>query len=190
LQTKGILYLGVLTALAILSRWFLVNVESSLRGTAVLDSEAPLLYIDDFVATRMNSQGIREYTLTAPHLIELSGQRGTQVQSPKIEFFKNGQAPEWLIRAERGWISPSKDVIRLEDAVTMFRPPTSGKQPVVINTRDVLIRPADGYAETAAAARAETPGGVVTATGLKAYLHEERMELLSAVRGYYEQPKP
>ena len=56
--------------------------------------------------------------------------------------------------------------------------------------RDVLVRPDSRYAETAAPARAVTPGGELRAVGVRAYLDQERLELLSEVRGVCESPKP
>ncbi|MDQ2694112.1 MAG: LPS export ABC transporter periplasmic protein LptC, partial [Pseudomonadota bacterium] len=94
----------------------------------------------------------------------------------------------WRIRAGEGWISPDNRVVRLEQAVTFTRPAASGERPVVITTRNVVWRPKDDYAETAEPVRAETPGGVLTGVGMKAYLNTQQFELLSEVRGRYEPP--
>lgn len=185
----GLVYLGILAVLAVLSAWFLSTVESSLRDEAVSDSEAPVLYVDHFVATRMNDQGLREYTLAAPYLVQWAGQQGTQLEQPEMNVFQD-QVHTWMIRAEQAWIAPDNTLIRLEQAVSMIRPASSGKRPLTITTRNLLLRSEQGYAETAEAARLETPGGLVTAVGLKAYLHTEQLELLSKVRGVYEPSTP
>lgn len=185
MRVGKILYLLALAALALLSQWFLFSLESSLRDNGATDTEAPLIYMDDLVATRMNHQGIRDYTLTAPHLVQLPAQKGTRIETPLLEVFQDGQIHEWLIRSDSGWISPDHDVIHLEDAVSMTRPVSSGKPPLVVTTRDLVIYPQADYAETEAMVRAETPGGVVTGLGLKAHLHEKTLELLAAVRGHY-----
>lgn len=187
---RGILYLGGLAVLALLSSWFLSTVESSLRESTPVDSELPVLYMDNFLATRMNVDGIREYTLASPHLVQLPGQGGTHLERPDIDVFADGQIRSWLIRAEQGWIAPQHEIIRLEEAVSITRPPASGKPPVVITTRNLVLHPDAGYAETVEPVRMETPDGVVDAIGLKAYLHEERLELLSEVRGNYAPPQP
>ena len=71
----------------------------------------------------------------------------------------------------------------------MDRTTTSGKLPVTVTTRDVLVHRADRYAETAAPVRAVTPDGEFRAVGARAWLDQERLELLSEVRGSYEPPK-
>jgi lipopolysaccharide export system protein LptC len=87
-------------------------------------------------------------------------------------------------------MSANNDLIKLQQQVSLVRPAADGKQPIVITTRDVAVRPNEGFAETAAAVRAETPNGVLEGVGLKAYFREEKIRLLSQVRGSYVPPKP
>jgi lipopolysaccharide export system protein LptC len=190
LRAKSIIYLGVLTVVALLSKWFLSSIESSLREHSVQDSEAPVLEIDDFQAMRMNSQGFREYTLRAPQLIQLPLQQGIRVKAPEVQVFRDGQILEWLVQSEYGWISPDYSLIKLEDEVIISRPTSSGEIPVVLKTRDLMVHPSQNYAETTAAVKAETPGGQITGIGLKAYLNEKTIELRSEVRGHYAPSMP
>ncbi len=188
---QGIVYLGVLAILAALSGWFLFTVESSLQEDDQAATERPILYIDNFLATVMNVQGIRNYTLTSPHSVQMPGKQGTWLDRPDIDVFQeNGKVRDWLIRAESGWISADHQLIRLQDAVSMTRPTSSGKRPVVINTRNVLVYPYEDYAETDEPSRLVTPGGIVDSIGFKAWLDEEQLELLATVRGKYEPSKP
>lgn len=183
-------YLTVITVLAFLSGWLLFTVESSLRKTTQQDQHVPSLYIDNFSATRTNIQGFREYTLSAPHLIQLPDQQGTWIEKPQFEIFSDNQQREWLIRAERGWIAADNQTIRLEDAVNLSRPASDDKPSLSISTRQVMIYPERAELQTDAPVLAEMPNGVLSGTGLKAYWHEERMELLSDVRGSYVPLKP
>jgi lipopolysaccharide export system protein LptC len=185
----GLLYFAVLVFCATLSGWFLFTLESSLRENDPTSVALPTLYIDDFQVTSMNDQGIRHYTLTAPHLTQLPGQQGTALEKPDIDVFRDdGQIREWLIRADTGWIASDNQLVRLEEAVAMTRPPSSGKKPVMITTHDLFVYPYKDYAETAEPARMVTPHGVVDSVGFKALLREEQIVLLSDVRGNYEPP--
>ena len=58
----------------------------------------------------------------------------------------------------------------------------------MLTTRDVQIRLADRYLETAAPVKAVMPGGELRAVGARVWLDQERLELLSEVRGFYEPP--
>lgn len=190
MTVRGVLYLTGLALLAGLSYGLLRLVESSLWKPAPVESREPVLTIERFQAIRMNVAGLREYVLEAPLLVQLAGQEGTRVQKPVMDWYQpDGRTREWRLRAENGWIAADQQQMRLEGEVVMTRTAESGKSPVTITTRDVLVRPAERYAETAAPALAVTPGGELRAIGVRAYLDQERLELLSQVRGFYEPPK-
>lgn len=187
---RSALSLVGLALLAGLSYGLLRLVESSLQRSTPVESREPVLTIERFRAARMNIAGLREYVLEAPLLIQLAGQEGTQVQKPVMDWYQpDGQTREWRLRAENGWIAADQQQVRLESEVVMTRTAESGKSPVVITTRDVLVRPTEQYAETAAPILAVVPGGELRAIGARAYLNQERLELLSQVRGFYEPPK-
>jgi lipopolysaccharide export system protein LptC len=176
--------------MALLSQWLLETVQSALQQDASKGHQSPVMYIDDFLATRMNGQGVRQYTLAAPHLVELSQQQGTCVEHPVMNVFEAGQTRNWVIRAESGWVSADNDLITLQQQVSLIRPASKGKQPIVITTRNVAVRPNQGYAESAEAVRTETPNSVLEGVGFEAYFREETVKLLSHVRGSYVPPKP
>lgn len=187
---RGWFYLAGLLVLAGLSYGLLRWVESSLREPIPSESQAPVLTIERFRAVRMSMAGLREYVIEAPLLRQLPGQVGTRIERPVLDWYQpDGETREWRLWADQGWIAADQQSMRLEGAVVMTRPADSGKPPVEVTTRDVLIRPADRYAETAAPARAVTPGGELRAVGVRAYLDREQLELLSEVRGYYEPSK-
>jgi lipopolysaccharide export system protein LptC len=186
-SVRGWFYLAGLLLLAGLSYGLLRLVESSLREPVSAESQAPVLIIEQFRAVRMNVAGLREYVVEAPLLRQLPGQLGTWIEQPVLDWYQpDGETREWRLRADQGWIAADQQSMRLEGGVVMTRTTESGKPPVEVITRDVLIRPAERYAETAAPARAVTPGGELRAVGVRAWLDREQLELLSEVRGYYE----
>jgi lipopolysaccharide export system protein LptC len=183
-------YVVCVLLLAFLSGWLLFSVESSLRIDQSQDNRAPTLWVDNFQAVSTNEQGLRQYTLAAPHLIQLPERQGTRIEHPRFEALRDGQVREWLVHAQRGWLAADNRTLHLEDGVTLIRPAGGDEPPVTITTQHVLVYPKQGLVETDAAVRAETPGGVLDATGLRANWNEERVELLSAVRGVYAPPRP
>lgn len=190
MTVRGVLYLTGLALLVGLSYGLLRLVESSLREQAPVESREPVLTVERFRAVRMDLAGVRKYVLEGPLLVQLAGQEGTRVQKPVMDWYQpDGRTREWRLRAENGWIAADQQQVRLEGEVVMTRTAESGKSPVTITTRDVLVRPTERYAETAAPTLAVTPGGELRAIGARAYLDQERLELLSQVRGFYEPPK-
>lgn len=185
---RGLLYLGTLAGLAGLSLWFLFSVQSTLRTPDTDDNAEPLLYLDNFIATHRNAQGVRDYTIHAPHLIQLAGEQGTQLQQPVVKSYRDGHVETWHIHADSGWIAPSLDLIRLHDKVTIQRPPSSGELPLTIATHDVLIWPQQNRVSTAALVHLKTATGELASTGLEADMDKRQIRLLSSVRGHYDAP--
>jgi lipopolysaccharide export system protein LptC len=189
-QAQGWFYLLGLLLLAGLSYGLLRWVESSRQEFGPAESQAPVLVVEQFRAVRMSEIGVPEYVVEAPRLKQLPNKLGTQMEQPVLDWYQaDGQTREWRLQAEGGWIAHDQKTIRLEGAVVMLRTVASGKPPVEVTTRDILIHPAARYAETAAPIRAVTPGGHFQAVGVRAYLDREQLELLSEVRGYYEPSK-
>ena len=190
MTARGILSLTGLALLAGLSYGLLRWVESSLREPEPAESQAPVLTIERFRAVRLSVAGLREYVVEAPRLSQLPGQLGTWIEQPALDWYQpDGQTREWRLQAERGWVAADQQTLRLDGEVTMVRTADSGQSPVTVTTRDVWVRPAERYVETAAPTRAVTPGGELRAVGTRAWLDQERLELLSEVRGFYEPPQ-
>lgn len=191
MTARGILSLTGLTLLAGLSYGLLRWVETSLREPAPAESQAPVLVIERLQAVRMTVAGQRELVIEAPRLWQLPGQGGTRLERPKLDWYQSdGQTREWRLRAEGGWVAADQQTLLLEGEVVVDRTAESGQSPVTLVTRDVRVRPTERYVETAAPTRAVTPGGELRAVGARAWLDQERLELLSEVRGVYEPPQP
>ena len=187
---RGLFYLGGLALLAGLSYALLWWVESSLRAPEPSESQAPVLTIDQFWAVRTNLAGVQKYVVEAPRLWQLPGQGGVRIEQPTLDWYQpDGQTREWRLQAEQGWSAADQQTLRLEGAVIMIRLADSGQSPMTITTRNVIISPAQHYAETAAPLRVVTPDGELNAIGARAWLDQQRLELLSEVRGFYAPPK-
>lgn len=185
------LYLAGLALLAGLSYALLQWVESSLQQPDPPQSQAPILIIEQFRAVRLNEAGLKAYVIEAPRLEHFPHQAGTKIKQPVMDWYQpNGQIREWQLQSEQGWIAADRKTVKLNGAVTLRRPAASSKIPIVITTRNLQIKPEIHYAETAAPTQAITPNGVLNSIGVRAWLDQERLELLSKVRGTYEPPPP
>lgn len=65
------------------------------------------------------------------------------------------------------------------------RTDTQGR-PTILTTSRLSVFPEREYAETQQPVKIEAANGVTTAVGMKAYLDDSRMHLLSSVRGQHE----
>ena len=66
--------------------------------------------------------------------------------------------------------------------VDIWRNKPDGKPEIHIETEDLKVLPGDEYAETALPVSISTPESFTRGTGMRAYLGESRVQLLSDVR--------
>lgn len=94
--------------------------------------------------------------------------------------------PVWYVRAPQAWGSAEGDKIILLGETQIWRYLPTGELELHIVTQDVLIRPHEQYAETAAPVTVTTPQGHISSVGMRAYMVLEQLELLANVKAYYE----
>ena len=73
--------------------------------------------------------------------------------------------------------------------VQIWRLNEAGVRELEIETRDVRVLPDTQYGETDKPVVIRTPGSVTTSIGMRAYMGQRRIELLSGVKTIYEQNK-
>jgi lipopolysaccharide export system protein LptC len=103
---------------------------------------------------------------------------------PDLLAYRGTELP-WHVRSERGEVSPGGEQVELIDDVVVERTDAKGR-PTVVTTSRMTVWPEKDYAETRQAVRIDAANGVTTANGMKAYLDDGRMLLLSNVRGQHE----
>ena len=91
----------------------------------------------------------------------------------------------WHVQSERGEVNPDGTEVELIDSVRVSRTDEHNRNLLITTTR-MTVFPQKQYAQTEQAVRIDGAGGVTTAKGMKAYLKDGRMNLLSNVRGQYE----
>lgn len=185
---RGLLYYGTLLALAGASLWLLFSIRASLEPSPDPTARGPALFLEAFSATRFDARGMRQYTLTSPYLVQLPDERGTEVEQPRLEVFRDAVTRDWLLEAEQGWLAADRTLVVLRRAVEARRAATADRPPLHLLTRDLIYRPDENLLSTDAEARLETPTSWLQGTGLRANLEQNRLQLLWNVRGEYAPP--
>ncbi|MDX1604831.1 MAG: LPS export ABC transporter periplasmic protein LptC [Candidatus Competibacterales bacterium] len=180
----------LLGTLAGLSLWLLLSLQATLRTDAEPGAEGPALILDWFVATRMDGNGRRQYTLSAPHLVRLPDERGTEVEAPRFALYRHDGTQDWAIEAEQGWLDADHDIALLKREVVARRVATGNHPPLTIQTRDLVYRPPHNTLASDAPVRLETPTGWQRGVGLRVDLEAQRLVLLREVTGEYAPPAP
>lgn len=143
----------------------------------------------DFYATNVRTiqfqpDGTRNYEMTAEKVEHLKASDVSLLTRPNLRSYR-GLAPPWHVTSERGEVGPEGEEVELIDNVRVQRTDTQGRETIITSSR-MTVLPDKEYAETSQPVRIVAANGVTTATGMKAYLNEGRMLLLSNVRGQHE----
>ena len=171
----------MLAALAIASTlWLgqLGNVDGKARR---FDGHAPDLTMEEFDVTDMGEDGRPLRRLSAAYMAHFSDTGTKELTHPHLVIYRD-QGEPWNVASDRGWVSADNDVLMLLGKVDIWRNTVEGKREIHIETEDLRVLPDDEFADTALAVRFSTPESLTTGTGMRAYLGESRVELLSKVK--------
>lgn len=128
--------------------------------------------------------GSRQYDMIADKVEHLKASEVTHVTRPVMDIYRGTTYP-WHVRSERAVVNPDGSQVELIDAVRLNRTDQQNRTTVLTTSR-AMVFPQKQYAETDQDVRIEGAGGVTTAKGMKAYLNDSKIHLLSTVRGQYE----
>lgn len=145
----------------------------------------PDYYLTGLTLQEFAPDGSLARTLKTARLSHVAAQ-GTDLQQPHLTVDTARGSP-WLIEAARGHLDPSGKVLDLPGAVQVTRLATPDNRPLRLETRDLQLRPAEGYAETDQPVTVTSDRDRINAVGLQAWLQDPvRIHFRSRVRGHYE----
>lgn len=143
----------------------------------------------DYYATNTHTvqymeDGSVQYELTAEKVEHKQANEVSYVTRPDMQIYRGTPYP-WHVRSDRAEVNPDGTQVELIDAVKMNRTDQKDRT-TVINTSRATVFPRRQYAETDQNVRIDGANGVTTAKGMKAYLKDSKVDLLSNVRGQYD----
>lgn len=155
-------------------------------------SNFPHAYMTDIEMREYGTDGKLRNILTtdaAEHYQVNPNQPGTEdytlIQKPYLIFSSSATNAPWIITAEQGRIDQNGQRVTLITAVNASQ--QSPEQGLIeLLTSELHIKTSEQYAETDKAVKMRAQQGHLDTVGLKAFLSEDRIELLSQVRGTYE----
>ena len=104
------------------------------------------------------------------------------MEAPDILIYRQDQSPVRIL-AQTGEISSHRDEIILRQQVSVTEQQPGGFS---LTTEFLRLEPANDYAETDTAVTLRSGSGETNAIGMKAFLAENRLQLLENVRGLYD----
>lgn len=144
--------------------------------------------IDFFVVNPHTQQfkedGSQSYRIRASRLEHLKETDVTLLTMPDLLLYSADQPP-WHVQSKLGEVSPAGEQVELIEDVRVQHTDAKNRETLLTSSR-MTVFPDKEYAETSQPVKIEAANGVTTATGMKAYLNEGRVNLLSNVRGQHE----
>jgi lipopolysaccharide export system protein LptC len=186
-MTKRLLIPLVLSVAALLSYWFVQSLEEDLTATREISTQGPDYYMREVLSTEMNEDGVPKHQLFTRHLVHFPEDDRTELTAPRLTIHQQ-DGTVWTVQADKGTIEQNTEEIFLQGDVIINRPPISEQdtsQAVQIITQDLWVDPNDKTARTDEPVRLTRKDVTVNATGLRADLDNETMELMANVRGTY-----
>jgi len=182
------LLLATLALVVALSAWLTERLQRPASGTDRL-SHTPDFYMEHFVTTAMDATGAPKHRLTARRMEHFPDTDANEFDKPYIIFYRPG-GPPWHVVSERGWTSGNNEVMLFLGEVHIWREGGEGVRAVDVVTQDLRVLPDSEYAETDKPAVIRTPTTESRGVGMRVYMDESRLELLSKVRTVYESQSP
>lgn len=177
---------AVLILIAALTAWELLHEEPAPLRSNASSKRTIDYFMEKFTSTVIGQEGLPLYRLAGTHMIHYPDNDTVDITAPHMVFYHQVATPRWDVVAERGLTNSSGDEIYLLGEVVIRQLEANAKtSKVKILTRDVRVKPTARYAETHQPATLLNSLGRTDAVGARLYLEEERVELLSQVRGDY-----
>ncbi len=150
-------------------------------------AERPDYFMEDFTLDATGDDGVRRYRLQSPSMEHFIGDDLWLLEHPEVTYFADTGEP-WRMRAERGRAWNNVEDVHLEGEVQIRRSGGEHNLPANMDTSEVFLKPERRYAETDEHAVYWRTDARLEGVGVRAWLDEDKLELLSEVRGRYEIP--
>ncbi|MCG2634856.1 MAG: LPS export ABC transporter periplasmic protein LptC [Gammaproteobacteria bacterium] len=181
LQLAGVITVTILAVFALRD----ASVDSPRPIPTAEESHVPDYIVDQFNSTLLGRNGKPLYRLGAVELKHFSDDDTSELQQPRYAKFPEGAKPVF-ISADRGWMNADETELLLVGNVQVNKGQPGDTQSIKATMETLRIFPKEDFAETDSPVHLEGQGTVADAIGMHADLANDRLTLLSKVRGKQE----
>lgn len=183
MNRRALLIIFLVALLVIATTW--LSQKSEKPTPSAKQTAAPLAdyFIRGFDGTITTVNGLPSYHLKSGSLIHFAESDIIELSQPNLTVFRP-QEEQWLVKADNGRMEGDGNQVTLRGKVLLTQ--QSKTQPLQLKTDELLLYPDTQYGETDYPVTISSPNGRVSGVGLKVYGKENRLLLLSEVRGHYD----
>jgi lipopolysaccharide export system protein LptC len=164
--------------------WGLGERPSEPTGEKPVAEPRAQYYLKDFTLQASDAAGAPSYRVSSPSAVYFRGEDVWNVTEPRWRFRTPSKA-RWVGRADEGHILEGGDRLDLAGDVHLRRPEGDGG-PVDMVTPTLTVKPQEDFAHTADPVTITGPGYRIDGVGARVWLKQQRMVLLSKVKGRYD----
>ncbi|MEO8489968.1 MULTISPECIES: LPS export ABC transporter periplasmic protein LptC [unclassified Pseudomonas] len=184
-KIRNFLLFGVIAALFLAVGYWNISPERFLdKPVAKVDESVIDYYATNAYSVQFLPDGKVQYEMTADRVDHVKSSEVSLLTNPDLNLYKGTEFP-WHVTSKRGEVNPDGTQVELIDSVRVARTDEKNRDTIITSSR-MTVFPQQQYAQTEQDVRIDGAGGVSTGKGMKAYLKESRIHLLSNVRGQYE----
>ena len=174
----------VTLGLLLIVGWVLVDRAPEITPPEQTTADQADYFVDDFTVTATRPSGEVEYRLTASSMQHYPKAATWHFTAPHLLFYPTTGEP-WRVTAEKGKAWSDGDDILLQGPVAIRRASGPVNRPMNVDTFDLHLKPNDDYAFTDRQTVLYSGGMRMTGVGARAYMDQQKLELLSQVKGRY-----
>ena len=173
-----VLFLGAMTL------WLRFTVEAPGSSDNADHRHDPDAIVDNFTLSRLNEQGIPQYSLTARRMVHFDDDDSTELAAPQV--VKRGEGPTVTITAERGTVTRDGEEAFFHGNVLVVRAATPEREELRVRTNYLHVLAEKNIARTDQAVTISEGRSVLSGVGMEFDESARRFALFSKVRGRFD----
>lgn len=174
----------VLIALAC-SGWYFASSEPVIKLDDKTLSKSADIIVLNLIVRRFDTSGKVVNYMQTPKMFHIPDNNTHFLKTPQITITQPGQ-PAWEISSESAKSIHGGEEITFIHNVVVHQNKSEHSQESTIKTEALTYFPKEKLATTKLAVSFEQPGSIVHSEGMRAYLDDKRVQLLSKARATYE----
>lgn len=173
-----------LAVVASLTSWWLYSLQQDLPIHQVsIKAQLPDYTLKNFSSIHTDSDGQLKNHLKAQELWHYPNSN-TELITPDILFYQQG-AQLWHVQAERGEVAADNNDVWLLGQTVINRITDNPAKRFEVRSQNLHVKLHEEFAETQAPSTLVSATSTTEATGMKIFMKQQRVELLSKVKGNY-----
>ncbi len=183
MNRRAVLILSLVALLVLVTSWLSQKSETPIPTAQQAAAPVADYFIRGFDATVTAPDGLPSHHLTSSSMTHYAESGVVELTQPHLTMYRP-EGEQWLVEAEFGRMEGDGNLVTLRGKVILKQ--ASRTQPLQVNTDELLLYPDTQYGETETPVTISAPSGHVSGVGMKVYGKENRLLLLSDVRGRYD----